>query len=108
MIEPVHTKFRLKKQTFSAQMLPRHLRATKALGYVLTADSADAWAGLAAILSVRLDPRERAALTFAAAARLDVGHMEMVFEHIRATHLRKWASADVLSVKSVLSEGVGA
>ncbi|PRX37916.1 hypothetical protein SAMN05216257_105115 [Meinhardsimonia xiamenensis] len=52
-------------------MQRRHLKAVRTFGYTLTLGDADSWAGLSIVLRARLEPRERAALAFAALAALD-------------------------------------
>ena len=69
-----------RKHSFSAQMKPAHLKAVRMLGYALTLGDLDGWDGLSAVLAARLDPKERAALAFAALKALDPETAQMTAE----------------------------
>jgi hypothetical protein len=49
----------------------RHKRAIKALGFVLTLGTSEAWNGLIIVLMARLKPEERAKLAYASLVTLD-------------------------------------
>ncbi len=57
---------RRRKSGFAASAPPRLKRAARAVGYAAALDDADAWAGCAQVLAVRLTPRELAGLGWAA------------------------------------------
>ncbi|QCP86512.1 hypothetical protein EYE35_12720 [Cereibacter sphaeroides] len=64
----------------SLYALDRHKRACRMLGYVLTVgDDPGAWVYLATVLFVRLTPRERAALAYAALSTIEPDAREAVF-----------------------------
>ncbi len=50
---------------------PAHKSAARMLGYALTLNDFDTWAGLALVLRARLDTTERAALAYMALRSLD-------------------------------------
>ncbi|WP_147419670.1 hypothetical protein [Sulfitobacter guttiformis] len=49
----------------------RHKRAAKALGFVLTLGTSEAWSGLIIVLLARLKPEERAKLAYASLMTLE-------------------------------------
>lgn len=60
-----------KSWTFFDLMKREHLKVVRMVGYALTLGGSDAFLGLTAVLVARLDPKERAALAFAALRALD-------------------------------------
>lgn len=58
--------------------LEDHKRAARMLGYVLLADSPDAWNGFSVVLQARLTVEERGKLAFAALRALDPDQRELV------------------------------
>ena len=64
----------IKEPRFNAMSLyakTAHKRVAKAIGYVLTLDTPEAWDGFSLILLARLNKRKRAALAYAALNSLD-------------------------------------
>lgn len=60
-----------KRKSFFALMRFPHAKAVRALGYVLTLGTQDAWWGFVSILKARLTVKERVALAFMALKALD-------------------------------------
>jgi hypothetical protein len=61
-----------------SQHIPGNIkRVSKSIGYAAWLDTSDAWLGLPAVLSARLEPHQRAGLAYAALKSLSPEHAEM-------------------------------
>lgn len=70
------------KGAMKAFAKPDHKCVARCVGYSLTLNTFDAWAGLSVVLAARLDDEERAALAYAALRSLEDDQIGAVFEAV--------------------------